>query len=98
MTSRGGIGNRNEPATPGSGDPVTDCVGSGVSSGVGLGFRSVDGDPWAVFVGTRVAPPSLFSTGVDGAVPGVMPGITTMGPGPGPGGGGGESVGCGPTP
>lgn len=42
-----------------------------------------------------VVPPSLFWTGVGGSVPGVMPGITTMGPGPG--GGDGESVGCGPT-
>ena len=50
-----------------------------------------------MFVGKRVAPPSLFATGVGGSVPGVMPGTTTMGPGPGGGGGGGESVGCGPT-
>ena len=42
-----------------------------------------------------VVPPSLFSTGVGGSVPGVMPGITMVGPGPG--GGEGESVGCGPT-
>jgi hypothetical protein len=50
-----------------------------------------------VFVGTRVVvvPPSLLSTSVDGSVPGLMPGTTTMVPGPG--GGGGESVGCGPT-
>ena len=62
---------------------------------MGLGFDSLDGGDRPGSVGTIVVPPSLFWTGVGGSVPGVMPGITMMGPGPG--GGDGESVGCGPT-